>query len=170
MKIHLKLTRKLYDSMISDLERTHEFAFERVGFAYAKTAILRNGSNHETMLILHDYVPTDDVDYIRDSYVGAKINSDAIRKAMQRILDKNEGCFHVHMHPFGGKLGLSVTDKKGITPLIQSFKFVNQSSGHGILLLGINNLLSYVWFPGTDNPALVSKISIIGYPMKIINQ
>lgn len=165
MKIHIKMTRELYSMMIKDLERSHGFAYERVGFAYAKYS---NGLDGDKIIILYDYQSVADVDYIKDKTSGARINSVAIRGAMQRILDNKEGCFHVHLHPFGGKPQLSRTDEKGILPLIPSFQIADPRSYHGIFLLGIESAIAYVWIPEHKQPVVASKISIIGYPMKII--
>lgn len=166
MNTHLKLTKNLYDHMVEDLERPHDFAFERVGFVYAKMAKVKDGSDQDFMVFLHDYEPVDDENYIKDGSVGAKINSTAIRKSLQRVLKNNEGCFHVHMHPFRSKLGLSLTDKKGILPLVKSFKSAGPDCCHGVLLLGIDDILSYVSLPESEGLVAVSKISVIGYPMK----
>lgn len=166
MKINIKLTKELNEIILRDLERRHPFAYERVGFAYAKIGY---STEDLVIIIVYDYQPIDDADYIKDYNSGAKINAAAIRKSMQRILDKKEGCFHVHLHNFSAKPRLSRTDKAGIFPLIPGFQVVSSESYHGIFLLGNNGATIYVWPPKSKVPIFASKISIIGYPMKIIN-
>lgn len=157
-----KVEKTLYDRIKSDLERAHPFAYERVGFAYAKSSV----SGGILTVFIYDYMPVPDEEYEKDARAGATINSSAIRNALQETLNRKDSCFHVHLHPFKGKPSLSFTDKKGIFPLIPSFRTVNRDSVHGIFLLSSDKATAYVWIPGLDMPIEVKKISIVGYPMQ----
>src|SRR5580704_15369869 len=89
----IRLTRGLYDLMQTDLRRPHRFAGERVGFAYGRLA---NARSDWPLILLTKYFALDDERYLRDPSVGARIDGEAIRTAMQRALTRDEGCFHVH--------------------------------------------------------------------------
>src|SRR6267143_3197136 len=80
IKLIIKLTRELDTIIRTDLDRPHEFSAERVGFvSSAHTEI-----NRDTFLIiLKTYHPVADDNYVRDNSVGARINGNAIRAAMQ---------------------------------------------------------------------------------------
>lgn len=89
---------------------------------------------------------------------------------MQRILNKKEGCFHVHLHLWKGKPSLSRIDKIGIPPIMPSFQSSNREESHGILIFSQDDAIAYVWMKNSNKGILVDKISIIGRPMKIINE
>lgn len=165
MSLHLKIPRELYYQIKVDLKRDHSFAYERVGFAFGKIGNL----NHENQLILlNGYMAVTDEDYIDDRSVGASINSEAIRKALQATLDGSLCAFHVHAHVGRGRPGLSRPDMKGIIPILPSFRAVSPSCVHGIILLNQDNISA--WVLSSDGKDIVpfNKISIIGYPIELI--
>ena len=88
MTTGVRLTRPLFEHMLGDLRRPHEHANERVGFVSAK---LGNASGEHQLVLLVDYQPVADKYYIRDPHSGARINSAAIREAMQHVLDTGNG-------------------------------------------------------------------------------
>src|SRR3712207_8699096 len=103
MTTGIRLNSALYEHMLGDLRRPHEHAYERVGFVSAKTA---NISGEHALVLLTEYRPVLDEHYIPDPYSGARINSAAIREAMQRALDTGGGVFHAQIHEGPGKPGL----------------------------------------------------------------
>jgi hypothetical protein len=110
LMLELRLTGRLYRDMISDLERPHQFAAERVGFVLGRAGSLANGGK---VVLLTKYHPIPDDEYIRDFGVGARIGSEAITWAMQTAYfgRKNcEGVFHVHLHSHGGAPRMSFID------------------------------------------------------------
>lgn len=166
MKTEIKITKKLLTKIRNDLIRDHEFAFERVGFVLSKKASRNNESSDSVFLF--DYLPVDDTNYIRDYSVGAKINGLAIRSVMQKLLDTSSGCFHVHCHPNYGRPMLSYTDRRSIPRVVKSFYNVMPSMPHGILLISLNKIECWLLLPKEKKYKRVNKISIIGYPAKII--
>src|ERR1700729_2806808 len=94
--------------MRRDLVRPHVFAAERIGFAAVR---IGNAGNDPTLILVEGYSPVADENYIDDPKVGARINSAAIRTAMQMAIDQRCGAFHVHLHINRGKPRLSRTDR-----------------------------------------------------------
>jgi molybdopterin/thiamine biosynthesis adenylyltransferase len=162
--IKIKIRNDLRETMLKDLRRPHKFAAERIGFMLTTCKRFANGSY---IIYATDYIPVDDSDYIRDKYVGASISSTAIRKAMQIVLDKNCGCFHIHLHDHKGNPSPSRTDLTGGVPqIIDSFLSVDDSQLHGMAILSADSI--YVDIKGKEQKGFVKpKISsFVGYPMK----
>ncbi|HSD08862.1 hypothetical protein [Flavobacterium sp.] len=122
--LKFRIPEELHKKMLSDLKRPHPFAYERVGFLFAKTVKL---SSDVTLVIAIDYLPVNDNDYINDEEVGAKINSNAIRVAMQGVFEKDCGCFHVHLHDHSGRPSPSFTDAKSLPGIVKSLNNIAQN-------------------------------------------
>ncbi|MGC4101103.1 ThiF family adenylyltransferase [Ferruginibacter sp.] len=164
-KIKVRIPKAIYEQAFRDLLRPHEFAFERIGFFCSKSKRLKN----ETILItITKYLIIDDKNYIEDGSVGARINSAAIRSAMQSALDSSSGIFHVHMHDHTGKPGLSYTDRKEIPDVIDSFYNVVPNQAHGLIILSQNSAIAEVKLHEKRHRIIPESISIVGYPMKSI--
>ena len=164
VSISLRIPNPLYDQIRADLERPHPFAAERVGFLFVRTGATGPG---RLLLLGHAYHALVDERYIDDPEAGARIDSGAIREAMQRTLDGHGGVFHVHMHDHNGKPGYSRMDMAEQPKLIVSFQAVNPSLPHGTLILSRNNGIASAWLPGTNQPTSIKKISTAGAPMRI---
>jgi hypothetical protein len=164
--IHLRIPRPLCEHMRADLVRPHRVAAERIGFARMAVGTV----NGESLLLLKSYWAVPDEQYIDDPYVGARINSAAIRAAMQDVLSGggDHGLFHVHRHPRRGRTGLSKTDVAEIPKLVNSFRNVGPNVPHGLLVLTPDHALAFALLPGADQLAQVGKISIVGYPTEIL--
>ena len=164
INIIIRIPDRIHKQMLSDLRRSHPFAYERVGFLFTKT----NQINPAIVVITcYEYQPVEDQHYIRDNSVGAKINSTAIRSAMQRILDESCGCFHVHLHDHSGRTSPSRTDQSSLPPVVQSFSNVNGDQSHGILILSNDSLYASVQYKNEKQFILPQLVSIIGSPMKL---
>ena len=150
--IRLRIPQQLHEKMLLDLNRNHPFAYERVGFLFAKTVKLCDSVK---LIIAIDYIPVDDKDYIGDKEVGAKINSDAIRTAMQGTLEKDCGCFHVHLHDHSGKPLPSFTDSKSLPGIVNSLNNIATKHTNGFLILSRNAFYSSL---------KMESISVVGYP------
>lgn len=160
--IKIKIPKKVYQLMLNDLKKPHPFAYERVGFLYTKSKLLVNN----TLLVLGvDYIPADDHDYIKDKSVGAKVNSTAIRKAMQGILDRKGGGFHVHLHEHSGVPSPSSTDKKGLKGIVESFSNISGKQANGILILSEDSFYASVKFGKEKYFVEPESILIVGSPM-----
>lgn len=165
MTIHLKIPRELYTEIKDDLNRKHEYAYERVGFVFGKVGVINKNNQ---IVILSQYLTVADKNYIDDPRVGASINSEAIRIVLQKALNEASCVFHVHTHSWKGKPELSSSDIKGIIPLLPSFFAINPSGIHGILLLSQDSVAAWILLSNSNNITRISRISIIGYPIELI--
>jgi hypothetical protein len=163
--VRVKILRDLYDRVQQDLACRHEFAFERVGFASAR---LGNRDSDEPLVLFTSYYPVADENYIDDPRSGARINSTAIREAMQRALDTREGLFHVHYHAHRGKPGFSPMDLDETPSIVSSLRVAGPHQAHGMLLLSNDDCTAYVWMPGSDDPLVADRITIVGFPLMIL--
>jgi hypothetical protein len=170
MKIELKLSQALYDTIRSDLQRSHPFAAERVGFVMARTGALSQGG---VLILPTRYHSIPDDQYLRDSTVGARIGPEAMRSAMEAVYhgrSNREGIFHVHLHPHSGETAMSRTDSRELPPLIPGFQSVGPLAAHGILILSRNHGTAWVWLPGQSTAQVNKTISIIGTPLELFIQ
>lgn len=165
MNIQFRLPRHIYREIRDDLSRSHPFAAERVGMLSAR---LGNQLGSPSLVLFTNYSVVADEDYIEDMMSGARIGSLAIRRMMQRILDDKCGAFHVHMHPLRGTPHFSKMDLREAPRLIESFRNVAPHLPHGMLLLSEDSCLGQVWMPNTSSLVEVNRISIVGYPLEII--
>jgi hypothetical protein len=164
MTVHVRTPRELYTRMRGDLARKHKFAYERVGFLSAK---LGNRRGNESLVLFNDYHPVPDDQYIDDPYSGARINEVAIREAMQRVLDTGSGSFHVHWHAHRGGPGFSSMDLEETPRIVSSLRVAGPGQAHGMLLLSDDHCIAQVWMPGSDDPLVASRVSVVGYPLEI---
>lgn len=165
MKVRFRILKGLHNRVREDMARRHEFAFERVGFVSAK---LGNRGTDELLVLATNYHPVADENYIDDPGSGARINSAAIREAMQLILDTGEGLFHVHRHAHRGKPGFSSMDLKETPRIVSSLRVVGPDQAHGMILLSNDHCIARVWTPLSDEPLVADRVTIVGYPMDIL--
>ena len=147
MSITIRLTRKLYEEVLSDLRRPHAHAAERVGFLYGRLA-----SPIDPLILMTRYSPVPDEHYLLDFDVGARINGDAIRAAMQGVVDSGEGVFHTHLHEWPGRPGFSLADNKELPKLVPAFQAVGRTQASGLFLLSPDSAIADVWLPGSQRP------------------
>ncbi len=155
---------KLLDKVRADLSRPHPFAAERVGFLFARLA---NAGAAEPLVLITDYEPLADERYIDDPRSGARIDSQAIRGAMQGVLDRGKGGFHVHMHHWPGRPMLSRMDAEEIPRVVTALRRVGPGHAHGIVLLHDEECAAWVWLPGKDRAIEAESVSVVGFPTKI---
>ena len=117
MTVDVRLTRPLYDQVMNDLLRPHPFAAERVGFLFCKLAITEN----DALVLLSGYESLHDERYIDDPSAGARIDTVAIRGAMQRVINRREGVFHVHLHKCPGIPRFSEMDREELPRVVAGF-------------------------------------------------
>ena len=165
MTIELKIARGLYHHIRRDLTRPHFHAAERVGFLYCREAQFGDAT---TLVLVSSYVPVADDLYIRDRKVGARIDGEAIRRAMEAVMETGWGCFHVHMHDHKGTPALSLTDQREIPRIIESLSVVRPEQVHGIFLLSKDRCVALVRPPHVSKLAPATRISVVGYPLEII--
>jgi hypothetical protein len=156
MPITIRLPRALYEEVLVDLRRPHAHAAERVGFLYGRLI-----PGEVAQVVMTRYVPVPDEQYVVDDTVGARINGDAIRAAMQGVLDTSEGVFHTHLHEWPGTPVFSRTDNKDLPRLIPAFRAVGPTQATGLFLLSPDSAIADVWLPGAQGPEWTSRISIV---------
>jgi hypothetical protein len=159
-----RFLRPLYLRVREDLARRHQFAYERVGFLSAR---LGNLTGAEPLALFTNYYPVPDDQYIDDCYSGARINSTAIREAMQRVLDTGDGLFHVHCHAHRGRPGFSPMDLEETPRIVSSLRIAGPTQAHGMVLLSNDHCIAHVWMPGADTPIVADGVSVVGYPIEI---
>jgi hypothetical protein len=165
MRVTVRLPRPLLDEVRADLVRPHRFAAERVGFLYGR---LSDAGDGRRLVLLTGYTALDDARYINDPEAGARIDSQAIRGAMQGILDRGEGVFHVHLHEHRGTPRFSRMDRDELPRLIPSFQAVGPHLAHGLFVLSEDQCAADIWLPGSTKLIEVARIGVVGFPLQLI--
>jgi hypothetical protein len=167
MKIEIRLTGRMYQSILDDLKRRHAFAAERVGFAMSRKGTLANGGS---LVLLNRYYPIPDEQYLDDPTVGARIGPEAITWAMQAVYfgrARHEGLWHVHLHSLCGRTGMSGVDRREIPKLVPGFQSVGKNGTHGILILSLDHASAWAWLPGAKEPLAAAVVTVIGTKIEI---
>lgn len=162
MKIEIRIPGAIRAEVLADLARPHPFAFERVGFLSAASALL--GIDHYLVLVT-GYNPVPDDHYIDDDTVGACISGTPIRAAMQRVLDEGKGQIHVHLHDHEGPTGPSSTDRRGLPPIVRSLAAVGPRQASGYLIFSADSAWAELRVPDVGVPVLATKITSVGFPL-----
>lgn len=163
MSWSLRIPAPLLEAVRADLARAHPFAAERIGFVICRGKVEPDGS---TLLLACDYLRVPDEEYLRDTTVGARIGSAAIRRGMRAVLADDTACLHVHAHPGKGAPAFSRVDLREIPPLVQAFANVRPELPHGALLLSEDSVSAAVWRQGARSPESGGKIVVVGRPMQ----
>jgi hypothetical protein len=164
-RITLRIPREIHESLIRSLHEPHPFASERI--AFCRVAVGNRGHEH-TLVLVTEYWSVPDDQYVDDPLSGARINSTAIRNAMQQILDTGRGVLHVHCHDYPGLPEFSPMDRAETPRLVQSFQHVNGNMPHGMLVLSPDSARASVVLPGCRDLRPVDQISIVGRRLTII--
>ena len=167
MNIKARLTRKLLEGVRADLSRPHAFAAERVGFLFGR---LGTAGPDSLLVIMTGYEPLGDDRYIDDPRSGVRIDSQAIRGAMQGVLDRGEGVLHVHMHEWPGRPRLSRMDAEEIPRIVTGFRRAGPAYAHGIFLLHAEECAAWVWLPGEDEAVVAEAVSVVGYSLQVFRE
>jgi molybdopterin/thiamine biosynthesis adenylyltransferase len=160
--IVVKIPRSIFKKIHEDLDKKHSFAFERMGFIYSSYKKI-NRQTH--LIILNEYTSVDDENYIKDKSVGGRVNSTAIRNAVNKNMRSHKGCFAVHKHLTNGIPSFSSTDLKELPPLPQTFNTIFPKEAHGLLLLSKSDIICLVWLPNLKKAFFASKCVVVGNPM-----
>lgn len=164
--VRVRITRAMFERMRADLSRSHPTALERIGFLSVSVG---TGEAGELLVLAADYRPIPDDQYVDGRDAGGRIGSEAIRGAMQSILDQRRGVFHVHMHEHAGLPTFSSMDRTEQPKLVASFRMVGRDLPHGMLLLSKDQVNTWVWLPGQTEPLTPEMIAIVGYPMRLVS-
>jgi len=160
----VRLARPLYERVKRDLERPHPFAAERVGFLFTRPGA---GPAGVALLFPVEYLPMEDQHYVEaaDPGIGAAIRGDAIRGAMQRVMDTGLGALHVHLHAHHGRPRFSPTDLKDLPDLARSLQNADPRPLHGGLVLSHDAATGAVWRLGDRRDRPVAPR--VSYPLRI---
>lgn len=165
MKVELRIPGAIRAEAMKDLARPHPFAFERVGFLATTTTLL--SPDHHLVLVT-GYCPVPDEHYMDDDSVGACIGGEAIRAAMQRVIDESKGQLHVHLHNHAGPTGPSFTDRRGLPPVVRSLATVGPNQASGYLIFSADSAWAELRVPGVAAPVLATKITSVGFPLRFL--
>jgi hypothetical protein len=141
MRVLVRGQQKQWNQMRTDLLRPHEFAAERVGFISVKATL----AYESLVLLIQDYQPVADRDYVYDPSVGAMIGSEGLRHALETALLSPVGIFHVHLHHHLGSPRFSRTDLSEYRNFVPDFFKVRPSMPHGAILLSLNDVCGLCW-------------------------
>ncbi|MEY2878093.1 MAG: hypothetical protein RLZZ15_473 [Verrucomicrobiota bacterium] len=167
MKTELRIPHPLYAAAVADLIRPHPLAAERVGFF--SIALGKLATDH-VLLLVNGYTSVPDGQYLDDQWVGARLGSEAIRAALQRVLDTGFGQLHVHLHDHDGIPYPSGTDARAMPPLIKSLAVAGPNCAHGAIVLSRDRAWAQVAAPGSPRLLGASAITVVGFPLRFLQR
>jgi hypothetical protein len=163
MSFVMKMPHRLWQQVHEDQAREHEYAFERVGFLLARSAL----AGPDILLLPFHYSPVEDENYVHDPSVGARINSSAIREGLQLALTHSASLFHVHPHPHHGIPNFSSTDRRSFSQLIPSFFNAQPNLPHGAIVFSKDSAGGAVWTAKEASPIQIETFVVVGSPQLI---
>ena len=161
MRTLIRCLRAFHSALVADLERKHEFAYERVGWVFAKSS---RATPDTTLLFPVEYVPVKDEDYVPDQAVGARFNAASIRAALQHSRNTGLACLQTHLHDHRGHTSFSYVDVKTIDNLAPSFRAMAPKVPHGGLVLSRDSATARLWLPDSTTPTM-ARVVLVGFPM-----
>lgn len=162
----VRLPRDLLDSMRSHLLLPHEFALERVGFAFGRTASTRHGE----IVILSQFLPVADAHYEEDASVGARIGQLAITASLQHALKERAATFHVHLHNHEGTPWFSGIDLRQLPPIMKPFLGLVPTQPHGLLLLSRDECIALAGRQGDHVPRATRMVTVVGDALAMLGR
>lgn len=162
MKTNIKIVGSLLGDIRVDLHRRHAFAFERVGFLMAGASWTRHGN---LVLLCRDYQPVADEDYERSSTVGARIGSNAMRKALQAAYRHKSAILHIHTHGGRCRPEFSSVDLASARDFVPGFFNALPQMPHGIVVLSNESARCLLWTGAKDRPRYADGFQQIGTPL-----
>ena len=159
MKVTFKIPQGLFTEIHRDLSRPHEFAAERVGFiACGASAFGADG----LLLLCDTYYPVADQHYADDPRVGAMMNSNAIRTALEIVYNRNVAMFHVHRHEHYGRPRFSQVDRLESAKFVPDFFKVRPTLPYGALVLSHDSMAGLCWMARDKQPVEIQKFVVVG--------
>lgn len=158
----IKIPRSLLGTAMSDLERPHPFAWERLGFLSCHQI----ASPLRPILLCHDYHPIPDDQYLEDYRCGARIGEAAIQAAMQRVLESGSSQIWIHTHGRRRSTAPSTTDCREGPNLVRCLSNVNRNLHHGWAVISDSEISGQICNPdgGLVN---LHDLTVVGWPMTI---
>lgn len=161
MRVGLKISGSLLDQVRRDLGRPHFFAHERVGFLTAGAA----GAPDGLMLLVRGYMPIADEDYEVAPDVGARIGSNAMRKAVQAAYRPASTLLHVHTHGGRGLPSFSGVDLESGKTFVPGFFQSCPKMPHGLLVLSNEGATGILWLEPGKRPLPIGRFIRIDQPI-----
>lgn len=161
MRVAVKITSALLDLVRRDLVRPHAFAHERVGFLTAGAAAVSGG----LMLLVREYISVADEDYEFAPKVGARIGSNAMRKAVQVAYRPASALLHVHTHGGRGLPGFSGVDLESGNEFVPGFFQSSPKMPHGLLVLSDNGATGLLWLESGKPSVSIDRFIRIDQPI-----
>ncbi|WP_445288668.1 hypothetical protein [Variovorax atrisoli] len=158
MNILLKITAGLLASVRADLQRPHQFAFERVGFLTAGAARVQDG----LLLVCRSYHPIADEDYERSNSVGAQIGSSAMRKGIEAAYANSSSLIHIHTHGGVGDPEFSGVDLRSAPGFVPGFFNALPRMPHGLVVLSNDSARGLLWSGREDGPHNINGFVQVG--------
>jgi hypothetical protein len=162
MKATLKIRGPLLDAIRRDLARPHAFAHERVGFLTAGAAATPDG----ILMLVRDYRPVQDDDYEEDVRVGAKIGSNAMRKAAQSAYRPAAVLLHIHTHGGHGRPQFSGIDLRSADEFVPGFFETAPRMPHGLLVLSHDSVRGRLWLAAFREPVEITRFVRVDAPLQ----
>lgn len=161
MKAYVKITARLLADIRQDLERPHAFAYERVGFM---TAGVTTDGNGRLFVLVRDYHPVADGDYVRNPRAGASIGAEAMRKGLQLAYKGRGALLHIHTHGSRGRPAFSGIDLESAAEFVPGFFNVVPQVPHGLIVLSDNSARGLIWMSAGKKPTYVEEFIQVGAP------
>lgn len=158
------MRRDLLLEIHADLSRPHEHAAERVGFVACRLAGLPNDG---IAILAQTYLPVADDQYERSFVVGAMMNADAIRTALEYSYNRRTAMFHVHRHDHRGPPLFSAIDMSEASRFVPDFWKVQPELVHGALVLSFDAAHGQWWDPHTRQARPFDEYITVGRPMTL---
>jgi hypothetical protein len=162
MRFHFKISERSIKNIREDLDRSHQFAWERVGFLRVGLA----AGVGETLLLAGAYRAVPDDQYRKHPTAGVSIGSDAIREALEWADGWRGGIFHIHAHRGSGIPRFSGMDIESNARLIPSFFNIAPTGIHGAIVLSDDRLAGAVWTGRLHPPKAIDRTTVIGAPLR----
>lgn len=162
MKTQIKICGLLLNKIRVDLHRGHPFAYERVGFLTTGASWTLAG---DLVLLCRDYLPVADEDYERSSTVGARIGTNAMRKALQAAYRHRSTILHIHTHRGMGRPDFSSVDLHSAGEFVPGFFNALPQMPHGIVVLSNDSARGLLWLGPKDRPRYIDGFQQVGSPI-----
>lgn len=162
MTVHFKITDLLLSHIRRDLRRPHPVAFERVGFVMCRLG----GTVDGLVVLARDYRPVADQHYVHNPDVGAAINGDAVRVALQHVYANPDVMMFIHEHAHDGPTRPSRVDLECWRQMVPNFWNVRPELPHGALILSHDLGMGQLWIPSQTRPQEINQFSVVGTTLR----
>lgn len=135
--MNIKISQQLFNKVVNDLNRRHEFAYERVGYLI--------GTLEDETLTLDDWLSFDDDLYVDNNEVGARIGSNGMSLLMRTVFKTKKHFFHTHIHDFQDTPSASFVDERSWKEVNSALFDFSGKGPHGGIVIGKKRTLVKYW-------------------------